>query len=100
MTVEIKCHLFKTNPSENEVHFLVFLKMRLVLCRSLLNIESIILSKSLREIESAAILFCYGPIVYYISGGGGLGDGLGGWRGVQFLKRVDFGGSVLKMYKV
>ena len=51
MTVEIKCHSFKTNPSENEVHFLLFLKMRLVLCRSLLNIESIILSKSLREIS-------------------------------------------------
>ena len=97
MTVEIRCHSFKTNPSENEMHFLVFLKMRLVLCRSLLNIESIILSKSLREIESAAILFCYGPIVYYISGGE---EGLGGWRGLQFLKRVDFGGSVLKMYKV
>ena len=97
MTVEIRCHSFKTNPSENEMHFLVFLKMRLVLCRSFLNIESIILSKSLREIESAAILFCYGPIVYYISGGE---EVLGGWRGVQFLKRVDFGGSVLKMYKV
>ena len=51
MTVEIKCHSFKTNPAENEVHFLLFLKMRLVLCRSLLNIESIILSKSLREIS-------------------------------------------------
>ena len=51
MTVEIKCHSFKTNPSENEVHFLLFLRMRLVLCRSLLNIESIILSKSLREIS-------------------------------------------------
>lgn len=97
MTVEIRCHSFKTNPSENEMHFLVFLKMRLVLCRSFLNIESIILSKSLREIESAAILFCYGPIVYYISG---REEGLGGWRGVQFLKSVDFGGSVLKMYKV
>ena len=59
MTVEIRCHSFKKNPSEKEVHFPVFLKMRLVLCRSLLNIESIILSKSLREIESAAILFCY-----------------------------------------
>ena len=75
------CHSFKTNPSENEVHFLVFLKMRLVLCRSLLNMESIILSKSLREIESAAILFCYGPIVYYISGGeGGLGGVGGGYN--------------------
>ena len=80
MTVEIRCHSFKTNPSENEVHFLVFLKMRLVFCRSLLNIESTILSKSLREIESAAILFCYGPIVYYISGGGG-GGGRGGGVG-------------------
>ena len=84
MTVEIKCHLFKTNPSENEVHFLVFLKMRLVLCRSLLNIESIILSKSLREIESAAILFCYGPIVYYIWGGGGWGTGWGVGGGYNF----------------
>ena len=80
MTVEIKCHSFKTNPSENEVHFLVFLKMTLVLCRSLLNIESVFLSKSLREIDSAAILFCYGPIVYYISGGGG-GGGVGGLEG-------------------
>ena len=75
--------------------------MRLVLCHSLLNIESTILSKSLREIESAAILFCYGPIVYYISGGGGGGGGSWGvGGGVQFLKRVDFGGLVLKMYKV
>ena len=100
MTVERKCHSFKTNPSENEVHFLVFLKMRLVLCRSLLNIESIILSKSLREIESAAIFFVTDrSFITSREGGGGVG-GLGGWRGVQFLKRVDFGGSVLKMYKV
>ena len=35
---------------------------------------------------------CKGPIVYYVPGGGG--------GGVQFLKRVNFGGSVLKMYKV
>ena len=48
VTVEIKCHSFKTNPSENEVHFLVFVKMGLALCRSLLNMESIILSRSLR----------------------------------------------------
>ena len=67
MIVEIKCRAFKTNPSENEVHFLVFVKMRLVHCRSLLNIESTILSKSLREIESAAILFCK----LRLSGGGG-----------------------------
>ena len=36
-----------------------------------------------------------GPFVYYVPEGGG---GFGG--GVQFLKRVNFGGSVLKMYKV
>ena len=36
-------------------------------------------------------------IVYRFSGGGG-GRGFGG--GVQFLKRVNFGGSVLNMYKV
>ena len=78
MTVKIRCHSFKTNPSENEVPFFVFLKMRLVLCRNLLNIESIILSKSLREIESAAILFCYGPIVYHVPGGG-RGGGVGGY---------------------
>ena len=71
------------------MHFLVFVKMRLVLCHSLLNIESTILSKSLREIESAAILFCYGPIVYYISGGGGGGGGgeLGGWRGGTIFEK-------------
>ena len=79
MTVEIKCHSFKTNPSENEVHFLVFLKMRLVLCRSLLNIESIILSKSLREIESAAIFFVTDRSFITYRGGGGLGVwGVGG----------------------
>ena len=86
MTVEIRCHSFKTNSFENEVHFLVFVKMRLVLCRSLLNIESIILSKSLREIESAAILFCYGPIVYYISGGGGV-LGVGGLEGGTIFEK-------------
>ena len=64
------------------MHFLVFVKMRLVLCHSLLNIESTILSKSLREIESAAILFCYGPIVYYISGV----RWWGGWGGVGGLE--------------
>ena len=37
-----------------------------------------------------------GPIVYYVPGGTGvLGGGV--WGGVQFLKRVNFGGSVLKM---
>ena len=38
-----------------------------------------------------------GPIVYYIPGGAGV---LVGGGGVQFLKRVNSGGSVLKMYKV
>ena len=28
----------------------------------------------------------------------GVGGG-GGWRGVQFSKRLDFGGSILKMHK-
>ena len=37
-----------------------------------------------------------GPIVYYVPGGVGGGGGLG----VQFLKRVNFRGSVLKLYKV
>ena len=59
-STEIECHLFKENPSNIGVHFLVFLKMRLALCRSLLNIESVIFSKSLRELHAAAILFCYG----------------------------------------
>ena len=35
-----------------------------------------------------------GPIVYYFPGGGGF------WGGLQFFKRVNLGGSVLKMYKV
>ena len=35
-----------------------------------------------------------GPIVYYFPGGGG------GFGELQFFKRVNLGGSVLKMYKV
>ena len=72
--------------------------MRLVLCHSLLNIESTILSKSLREIESAAILFCYGPIVYYISGGGG--GGVGGLEGgYNFWKGLILGDQFWKCTK-
>ena len=37
------------------------------------------------------ILFIKGLIVYYVRGGGGFGEGL------QFSKRLDFGGSILKM---
>ena len=37
---------------------------------------------------------------FITSQGGGGGGGGGGAGGVQFLKRVNFGGSVLKMYKV
>ena len=36
-----------------------------------------------------------GPIVYYFPGGGGRFLG-----GLQFFKRVNLGGAVLKMYKV
>ena len=86
MTVERKCHSFKTNPSENEVHFLVFLKMRLVLCRSLLNIESIILSKSLREIESAAIFFVTDRSFITSREGGG-GWGVGGLEGGTIFEK-------------
>ena len=45
------------------------------------------------------ILFIKGLIVYYVRGGGQRGGGVcGGFgEGLQFSKRLDFGGSILKM---
>ena len=43
--------------------------------------------------------FCIkGPIVYYIQGG--VGEGGGGEGIYNFTKRLDFGGSILKMRRM
>ena len=47
----------KQNPSQIGVHLLIFLKTGLALLHGLLNIESIIFWKPLREMEVAAICF-------------------------------------------